>query len=69
MRTTFAGRIARERADSILAVCSEWSPDVVVRDEVDFGSVVAAERLGLPHATVMCIASARLPRQASWPNR
>jgi UDP:flavonoid glycosyltransferase YjiC (YdhE family) len=57
VRTTFAGRIAHERADSILAVCAEWSPDVVVRDEIDFGSVVAAERLGLPHATILCIAS------------
>ena len=57
IRSTFAGRIARERADSILAVCAEWSPDILVRDEIDFGSVVAAERLGLPHATVLCIAA------------
>jgi UDP:flavonoid glycosyltransferase YjiC (YdhE family) len=57
VRMTFAGRVARERADSILAVCAEWSPDVLVRDEIDFGSAVAAERLGLPHAGVLCIAS------------
>lgn len=57
VRMTFAGRVARERADSVLAICTEWSPDVVVRDEIDFGSVVAAERLGLPHTSVLCIAS------------
>jgi UDP:flavonoid glycosyltransferase YjiC (YdhE family) len=57
IRTTFAGRIARERADAILAIGTGWSPDVVVRDEIDFGAAVAAERLGLPHATVLCIAS------------
>lgn len=57
VRMTFAGRVARERADSILAVCAEWAPDVVVRDEIDFGSAVAAEHLGLPHASVLCIAS------------
>ena len=54
---TFAGRVARERADAILAVCADWSPDVVVRDEIDFGSAIAAERLGLPHASVLCLAS------------
>jgi UDP:flavonoid glycosyltransferase YjiC (YdhE family) len=57
VRMTFAGRVARERADSILTVCGEWSPDVVVRDEIDFGAAVAAERLGLPHASILCIAS------------
>ena len=57
IRNTFAGRIARERADSLLTVCAEWSPDILVRDEIDFGSAVSAERLGLPHATVLCIAS------------
>jgi UDP:flavonoid glycosyltransferase YjiC (YdhE family) len=60
VRMTFAGRVARERADSILTVCAEWSPDVVVRDEIDFGSAVAAERLGLPHASILCIASGSL---------
>ena len=57
IRNTFAGRIARERADSLLAVGAEWAPDILVRDEIDFGSAVAAERLGLPDATVLCIAS------------
>lgn len=57
IRESFAGRIARERATSLLAVCAEWRPDVLVCDEIDFGAVVAAERLGLPHATVLCLAS------------
>ena len=57
IRVTFAGRIARERADAILALCEAWLPDLIVLDEIDFGAVVAAERLGLPHATVHCIAS------------
>lgn len=60
VRMTFAGRVARERADAILTVCADWQPDVVVRDEIDFGSVVAAERLGLPHASILCIASGSL---------
>ena len=56
IRTTFAGRIARARADAILALSADWSPDILVRDEIDFGAAVAAERLGLPYATILCIA-------------
>ena len=31
----------------------DWRPDVIVREPVEFGSVIAAERWGLPYATVM----------------
>lgn len=57
IRTTFAGRIATERASRIrkLAGCSR--PDVVVRDELDFGAAVAAEALGIPHAGVTVLAA------------
>ena len=47
----------RERASAVLALCHQWRPDIVVCDEVDFGVVVAAERLGLPYATVQSTAS------------
>jgi UDP:flavonoid glycosyltransferase YjiC (YdhE family) len=57
IRATFAGRIARERAEEIIALGREWLPEVIVRDEIDFGAAVAAERLGVPDATVLCIAS------------
>ena len=57
IRATFAGRVARERADAIVALGREWSPNVIVRDEIDFGAAVAAEHLGVPDATVLCIAS------------
>jgi UDP:flavonoid glycosyltransferase YjiC (YdhE family) len=38
-------------------LCHQWRPDIVVCDEVDLGVVVAAERLGLPYATVQSTAS------------
>jgi hypothetical protein len=38
-------------------LCAEWQPDLLVRDEIDFGCVVIAERLGLPYATVLVIAA------------
>ncbi|MEA2393756.1 MAG: hypothetical protein QOJ82_1647 [Solirubrobacteraceae bacterium] len=62
LRNGFAGRVARARATEVLALCAEWSPDAVVCDEVDFGSMVAAERAGLPHATVLVIAAGSFVR-------
>jgi len=38
-------------------LCVDWRPDVIVCDEVDFGAMVVAERLGLPHATVLVTAA------------
>ncbi len=34
------------------AACSQWQPDVVVRDPNEYGSAVAAELHGIPHARV-----------------
>ncbi|MBV9897899.1 MAG: hypothetical protein JO020_27390 [Chloroflexi bacterium] len=64
VRHTFAGNVARERARALKALCAAWHPDVVVRDEVDFGAAVAAEQLGLPHASVLVIAAGVLVRHS-----
>jgi UDP:flavonoid glycosyltransferase YjiC (YdhE family) len=53
LREVFFGRWARERVPAALALCAEWRPDVLVCDEADLGSMVAAERLGLPYAVVL----------------
>jgi UDP:flavonoid glycosyltransferase YjiC (YdhE family) len=34
------------------AACEEWRPDVVVRDPNEYGSAIAAELHGIPHARV-----------------
>jgi UDP:flavonoid glycosyltransferase YjiC (YdhE family) len=60
VREGFARRIARERAGALLSLCGEWRPDLLVWDEMDFGTAVVAERLRLPHASVLCIASGSL---------
>lgn len=57
LREAYAGRIARARADSVLDACARWSPDVVVCDEADFGGAIAAERYGVPLATVLVTAA------------
>jgi hypothetical protein len=38
-------------------LAADWQPDVVVRDEMDFGAAVAAEASGLPHAAVTVVAA------------
>ena len=57
VRRAYAGGIARERAARVRELADAWQPDVVVRDEMDFGSAVAAEALGLAHAAVTVIAA------------
>lgn len=57
VRTFFAGKVARERAARLRDVVEDFEPDVIVRDEVDFGAAVIAEAYGLPHAAVVVIAA------------
>jgi UDP:flavonoid glycosyltransferase YjiC (YdhE family) len=63
VRNFFAGRGARERAHRVVDVLERWRPDLVVRDEMDFGAAVAADVLGLPHAAVAVIAAGGLARE------
>ncbi|MET9022413.1 nucleotide disphospho-sugar-binding domain-containing protein [Actinopolymorpha sp. NPDC004070] len=59
----FARSEAPRRAKAILELAREWEPDVIVGDEVDFGSMVAAERLSIPHAGVLVLAAGGLLRK------
>ena len=59
---SYAGWIARGRAADLLRVAADWRPAVLVCDEVDFGAMVAAERLGVPHASVLVLASGAFVR-------
>jgi len=62
LREGFAGWYARHKAADIVTRAERWQPDLLVRDEIDFGSAVAAERLGLPHANVLVIAAGSFVR-------
>ncbi len=62
IRERFIRRHARWRALAAIALYEEWQPHVVVCDEFDFGSAIAAERLGLPHATVVVSAAGSMIR-------
>ncbi len=62
-RDRFARQGARDRAPHTLELCAQWQPDLVVCEETDFGGMVAAERLGLPYATVLVIAAGSFVRK------
>ena len=51
----FVARLGRVRVTAVRDLCRSWRPDVVVRDEVDFGAAVAAEAAGLPHVAIIVI--------------
>ncbi len=63
VRNFFAGRGARERAYRLVDLLEAWRPDLVVRDEMDFGAAVAADAVGLPHAAVVVIAAGGFGRE------
>lgn len=48
----FAGEAAEHALPDLLAIARDWSPEVIVREMCEFGGWLAAEMLGLPHATV-----------------
>ena len=62
LREKFADDGARSKATRLLAQAPRWRPSVVVCDEGDFGSVIAAERLGIPCATVVVLAAGGMLR-------
>lgn len=56
LRTVFCAQIAPAMADGIWALAERWKPDVVVHEDIELGSWVVAERLGIPHLTVQATA-------------
>jgi UDP:flavonoid glycosyltransferase YjiC (YdhE family) len=62
IRVGYAKRTARIRAAALVAICDEWTPDLIVCDEMDFGAMIAAERRGIPHATVIVLTAGGFTR-------
>ena len=62
LRRGFAGDFARQRAARVVEVVGEWAADVVVFDEPDFGAQIAAEALGVPYASSLCLAAGSFVR-------
>lgn len=58
----FADRGARRMAGAVPDVIERFRPDLVLRDETDLGTTVAAELAGVPVATHLVLASGLLVR-------
>jgi UDP:flavonoid glycosyltransferase YjiC (YdhE family) len=52
IRRLFAGLYAEQIIPDLLEIATEWPPDVIVREVGEFGGCIAAETLGIPHASV-----------------
>lgn len=58
----FASRGARRMAGAVPAVLEDFRPDLVIRDETDLGTTIAAELHDIPVATHLVLASGLLVR-------
>lgn len=48
----FADAAAYDMVPDLLRICTDWQPDVLVRNDFEFGACIVAERLGIPNAVV-----------------
>ena len=48
----FAGIAPRLMTPGLVEVGRMWQPDMFIREGGEYGALIAAEHLGLPHATV-----------------
>ena len=48
----FAGLNARAALPRLIETIAAWRPDLIVRDSVEYGAAIAAQRAGVPHARV-----------------
>jgi UDP:flavonoid glycosyltransferase YjiC (YdhE family) len=49
---TLADVTTRRMVPDLLAIAEAWKPDLIVREGMEYGGAIAAERLGLAHASV-----------------
>lgn len=56
----FIGAAARAMLPDVLEIARAWRADLIVRESSEFSGCVAAERLGIPHASVAAAADAAL---------
>jgi len=59
----FIGAAARRMLPELIGVAREWSADLIIRESLEFAGCVAAEALGLPHASVAAAADSALDRR------
>lgn len=65
MAEIFAGDVTERALPDLLAIARAWSPDVIVRETCEFAGWLAADILGLPHASVEVTLFAFFQRDAA----
>jgi UDP:flavonoid glycosyltransferase YjiC (YdhE family) len=50
--TMFADVTTAHMVPDLISLAREWAPDLVIRESMEYGGCIAAECLGLPHASV-----------------
>lgn len=48
----FADQAAHAMVPDLLALCTDWQPDLIVRNDFEFASCIVGERLQIPYATI-----------------
>jgi len=48
----FCGIAPRLRTPELVAIARTWQPDMLIREAGEYGAVIAAEHLGVPHAVI-----------------
>ncbi|HET9648328.1 MAG TPA: glycosyltransferase [Microlunatus sp.] len=56
----FIARLGPARARDLTTIAREWSADLMVSDDVDYGAVVSAEAVGVPHISEVVSAAGGL---------
>lgn len=51
------GITPRVRTPDLVAIARQWQPDMLIRETGEYAAAIAAEHLGLPHATISVLAS------------
>lgn len=62
--TMFADVTAAHMVPDLLALARTWRPDLIVRESMEYGGCIAAEALGIPHASVAGNAYSAIDSQA-----
>lgn len=52
MAEMFIGLFGQKMLPDLLTICRDYRPELILRDSVEFAGCVAAEHLGLPHASL-----------------